>query len=352
MPLSLDGPSTQVGARRTAGRIADLQVRLGIATQEVSTGTKADASGELGARTSVLLGLRAAHARAGQYQAGGALLSARLDGMHAALSGMREATGTLAARAEAALGRGDALSLDTVRRDAIDALETVQRLLNTSVAGRHLFAGSAIERAPLPGGPDAEGFLDATIQAHAAGGTVGSTEIGALIDDLDATFDDSHADPARRFSTVYYAGADPDEPPLAARIDEASEVAYGVKASDPALRDLLQGLRMLAGIGPGDARMSEEAHVTFVREGASRLQRGLDGLDGLVLATGRNQATVANGRERLEDARALYNNQIVELEGRDPYEASLRLTALEQQMEATFAVTARLADLSLLRYLR
>lgn len=354
MTLSLDVSATQVGTRRTAQRIAMLQARLGVATQEVATGMKADVSGELGARASVLLGLRADYDRAGQYRAGSDLLAVRLDTAQDALTGVRDATGALALRAEAALGRGDAASLEAVRLEAASALQSVGRMLNGAIGGRFLFAGSAVGQPPLKGGAKVDGFVGATIDAHAtvAGGTIGTIEVDALVAELDAVFDDSHPDPARRFQSVYYDGSDPAEPPLKARIDETADIAYGIKASDPAFRDLLQGLHMLAGLGADDGRMSDEARATFLRDGLARMQRGHAGVSALALKNGVNQAALVSHQERLDTARTLYNTQIVELEGRDPYEASLRLSALEQQMEATFAVTARLADLSLLTYLR
>ncbi|MGH6913532.1 MAG: flagellin, partial [Geminicoccales bacterium] len=68
--------------------------------------------------------------------------------------------------------------------------------------------------------------------------------------------------------------------------------------------------------------------------------------------TGQNQALVAANQERLEVAKGLYNRQIVELERRDPYEAATILTTLEQQLEASYLITARMNELSLTSYLR
>ena len=58
----VDSVATIVAARRMQQDIGRLQQRLSAVGQEVATGRKADVSGELRGRTSILLAFRDAHA--------------------------------------------------------------------------------------------------------------------------------------------------------------------------------------------------------------------------------------------------------------------------------------------------
>jgi flagellar hook-associated protein 3 FlgL len=315
---------------------------------------KADVSGELRSRTSILLAFRAAHARTERYLDSGVTLTMRLDTMQLAMSAIRDTGEPLALETLAAVGREDVISLRNVQTSAAAALDGVLRQLNVTIAGRYLFGGTAVDRAPMVAGPGPAGVIDAVIgdAATAAGGQIDVGDVPALLAELDTVFDDSHPDPTRRYTTAFYGGSPATEPDLVGQLDEDGRLTYGLKANEEAFRDIVQGLHMLAAVRYGDAAMSEAGHRAYATAAAERLQRGLGQLVDLAARTGQNQALVAANQERLEVAKDLYNRQIVELERRDPYEAATILTTLEQQLEASYMITARMNELSLTSYLR
>jgi flagellar hook-associated protein 3 FlgL len=47
----------------------------------------------------------------------------------------------------------------------------------------------------------------------------------------------------------------------------------------------------------------------------------------------------------------IYKSQVVGLESVDPYEAASRISLLESQLQASYAVTARLSNLSFLYFM-
>jgi flagellar hook-associated protein 3 FlgL len=334
--------------------VGRLQQRLSTVGQEVATGMKADVSGELRSRTSILLAFRAAHARTERYLDSGVTLTMRLDTMQLAMSAIRDTGEPLALETLAAVGREDVISLRNVQTSAAAALDSVLRQLNVTIAGRYLFGGTVVDRPPMVAGPGPAGVIDAVIgdAAAAAGGQVDVGDVPALIAELDTVFDDSHPDPTRRYTTAFYEGSPATEPDLVGQLDEDGRLTYGLKANEEAFRDIVQGLHMLAAVRYGDAAMSEAAHRAYATAAAERLQRGLGQLVDLAARTGQNQALVAANQERLEVAKDLYNRQIVELERRDPYEAATILMTLEQQLEASYMITARMNELSLTSYLR
>jgi len=350
----VDAIATIVAARRMQHDIGRLQERLATAGREVATGMKADVSGELRGRTSILLGFRDAHARTERYLESGATLTMRLDTMQLAMSAIRDTSEPLALETLAAVGREDVTSLRNLQTSAAAALDGVLRQLNVGIAGRYLFGGTLVDQPPMVDGPGPAGVIGAVIAdaATAAGGQIDVGDVPGLLADLDGVFDDSHPDPTRRYSTAFYQGAPAAEPDLAGQLDEDGRITYGLKANEAAFRDIVQSLHMLAAVRYGDPEMTEAAYRDFATAAAERLQRGLGQLVDLAARTGQNQALVAANQERLEIAKDLYNRQIVELERRDPYEAATILTTLEQQLEASYLITARMNELSLTSYLR
>jgi len=349
----VDAIATIVAARRMQHDIGRLQERLATAGREVATGMKADVSGDLRGRTSILLGFHDAHARTERYLESGATLTMRLDTMQLAMSAIRDTSEPLALETLAAVGREDVTSLRNLQTSAAAALDGVLRQLNVGIAGRYLFGGTLVDRPPMIEGPGPAGVVGAVIAdaAAAAGGQIDVGDVAGLLADLDGVFDDSHPDPTRRYATAFYQGAPAAEPDLAGQLDEDGRITYGLKANEAAFRDIVQSLHMLAAVRYGDPAMTEAAYRDFATAAAERLQRGLGRLVDLAAGTGQNQALVAANQERLDVARDLYNRQIVELERRDPYEAASIMTMLEQQLEASYLVTARMNQLSLTSYL-
>ncbi|TIV17432.1 MAG: flagellar hook-associated family protein, partial [Mesorhizobium sp.] len=67
--------------------------------------------------------------------------------------------------------------------------------------------------------------------------------------------------------------------------------------------------------------------------------------------TGIAQQRVSDASDRMKTQVDLFEKHIVDLEGVDPAEAATRVADLTQHIETSFALTARLQQLSLLNYL-
>ena len=66
---------------------------------------------------------------------------------------------------------------------------------------------------------------------------------------------------------------------------------------------------------------------------------------------GTAQERVKSANDRMSIQIDIMTNHISLLEGVDPYEASTRVSALMTQVETAYAMTARIQNLSLLKYL-
>ncbi|MGY6568320.1 MAG: flagellin, partial [Salinarimonas sp.] len=66
---------------------------------------------------------------------------------------------------------------------------------------------------------------------------------------------------------------------------------------------------------------------------------------------GVSQNRVAAADERLSIQRDIINRQIVDLENVDPFETATRVNSLMTQVEMSYSLTARIRQLSLLKYM-
>ena len=64
------------------------------------------------------------------------------------------------------------------------------------------------------------------------------------------------------------------------------------------------------------------------------------------------QKLVEDANDRLSAKREILSLHISSLETVDPYEAATRLTSAQTQLQASYAVTARLSELSFLNFMR
>ena len=145
------------------------------------------------------------------------------------------------------------------------------------------------------------------------------------------------------------AGGAPQER-VVALIDEGVTLNYGVQANDAAFTDLMRGLTMLAAVDVSQIS-DPDAYAAYVTEAVDAISVGIGGVLAAETQLGAQQKLVEDTSTALEDVNDIYNSRILALEAVDPYEAATRLSQLETQLQSSYAVTARLMNLSLLNFL-
>ena len=98
----------------------------------------------------------------------------------------------------------------------------------------------------------------------------------------------------------------------------------------------------------GTAQLSEPAYHAVVDEAIRLVGEGMVGLADLEGQVGVMQSRVSEATEGLESRRVLLTRAVGEMEDVDPTELSTRLSELLNQIEAAYAITARLQRISLL----
>jgi flagellar hook-associated protein 3 FlgL len=153
----------------------------------------------------------------------------------------------------------------------------------------------------------------------------------------------------------YYVGGAKHGAP---EIDEGVQVDYSITGNDPAFASTLQSLLMLATLPPPQddpvtpPAINRTDWDAVANDAGTNLTTSLTGIDNLQLANGRAQALLDQTDQNHDATLTIIQTQIDDIEQVDLVDASARMTQLRTQLEASYAVTADLRDLSLVNYLR
>lgn len=228
-------------------------------------------------------------------------------------------------------------------RQAEEALKQVMSTLNTTVSGRSLFGGAQ-------GGGPAVGAAEDVIAAVLAGLDSDPDPAVAL-----AAVDDFFGAAATTLNGIVfdgdvYLGAATDAPEV--ELATGERIAVQARADDDAIRALIKGLALAAALpssihaGDALARLSvQSAAGTALVNGDTDLVQVQAEVGAAEL---RVEGTLARGQAERTTLSISRNNLI----GKDQYEAATEVSELETQLQAIYAITARMADLSFVNFFR
>ena len=360
MSWNISGVSSMQFSYSNRQNVARVTEQLQIAGQELATGRKADLFADLGPSASIALTLRASEENTQAYLTVNEVLDSKLEAMLAAVdttrSGAQEVLeSTLINASRPTMGA------DALQTQARAALESVIGSLNISFNGDYLFAGTASDSVPLTRWEEANattGLSPQEVLSDIVGsGPTTVAEAEAMFEEIDAFFASTNTtDPDRNFEATFYNGTplldDSGDPNtrVTARINEGQQLSYGVQANDPAFLDTIKGLAMLSVIDVSQIE-DEATYARWMTEVSDTLGSGVQDMLTVSAGIGFNQQVVVNAQAQLEDISLVQQTQIGNYENVDPYEAATMVTSLETQLQASYSVTARLSQLSLLNYL-
>lgn len=310
-------------------------LRLGT---EVATGRVSDVARALKGDLVPLAAIETSLTRLSGYRAAVAEAALFARGMQETMAGLDTVSTDLSASLRTAASSGVPAMINAVGIDARQRFESVVAMMNTRLGDRTLFAGQGTG-GPAMAAPDT--ILTAVQGAITAAGAQTADEVQAAVSGW-------FADPAGYASVAYLGG-----PPLdVLALSPEDNARLDLTAADPAIRGTIEALALgalLDGPGPplttvGRAELARRAADALMTNQADRanLAARLGTVEERVDRAGaRNEAETT----ALEIARA----RLVEA---DPYDTTTRLAAAQGQLEALYAVTARLARVTLLDYLK
>jgi flagellar hook-associated protein 3 FlgL len=349
--MQIDGISTLVMNNLLKDAIHRSQQGLAEANIEVSTGRHADVGLTLGAATGRDLVWRAQLSEMQALTDGNKLAATRLDLTQSALSSMRDVANTFLQTLTGARGAADGQQIAKAAADS--ALQSLTGLLNTSFGGQYLFGGIASDRKPVadyPGTPPgaAKASVDAAFLAsfgmsQSAAGVSGITP-AAMQAFLDTPFD-------ALFSPAPW-GSDWSQASSAnqtTRLDTGQRITSATNANADAFRQLAQAFTMVLDLGEG--QLSQSTFQTIADQALKLTGQGILGIGNEQSQLGIAQNDITSATERISLRITAITGGIQDAEGVDSYAAATRATALQTQLETSYALTARISKLSILNYL-
>lgn len=307
--------------------IASLRAQIEARAEESTTGIQSDIASHLKGRVDQALVSEQALNDNAEEQSRLGLRSVRLSLVDSALTSVRDLSAGLQVSMLSAVGSGELESQNLVSSQAQSALEDVVSRLSARHGERFLFAGDATATRPFA---DTSVLTD-DLRAIAAA----ATDAADFAAQVEFYFDD----PTGGFQTNFYQGA------------QSASDADSVVANQSEFKDLIQGLAILSLAHSADGIGFAAGGTPAMDQALERLERGRTNIVNTQAAVGMRRQSIAEEQGLLQREQTLLNQAFTDLVGKDQFEAAAQLRELEANLEASYLLTTRLSNLTLLNFL-
>lgn len=216
-------------------------------------------------------------------------------------------------------------------------LGTIISALNTTTAGRSLFAGARTDARPLISANDLISELRTAV--------AGDTTLSGILATVDAWFNDIGGG----FETTGYEGSTTGMSPFL--VGEGETVDLDLRADDPAIRDLLKNTAIAALAGDETLAYSHELQAQLLETAGESLMTGQADITGIRVDLGYAEARIEESTTRLSAEKTSLDIARNNLLGVDLYETATQMEAVQIQLEGLYTATVKLTQLSLVNYI-
>jgi flagellar hook-associated protein 3 FlgL len=307
---------------RTVSQIKAGQTSIIDLGRQLASGRKADDISAYGTQGARVVDLRAFIARRENYLKSIDMVETRLKAYDATLNGIDRATRGL----EKLLSEAD--TFQQAADSGLDGqiailMKDVRFYLNQEMGDRYLFAGARYGTEPVA---DLE-----SLAAPAAAVPPPLVANPTLTDyDTQSPGSDANAWSEERFSA-----------------DDGLVVQYGINAQNPGFQDLVMALRY------AKAAANDQVNFGTYMAGARQLiASAVKELRAVRNEVAVDQGTIGNARQFHKTSLDLLLTEQSTIEGVDLAEVGTKINVLQTQIEASYAVTRILGELSLVNFLR
>ncbi|MGX9355995.1 flagellin [Roseobacteraceae bacterium S113] len=253
----------------------------------------------------------------------------------------------LTAMSEAAEGMLDTLVIgpqtnlpevaNLARLEAEATMTAVVSTMNVHVAGRHLFAGTAVQTAPLPS-PET---IFAALDVEVASATTAQDIILAV---------DQFFAPGGTFETTIYQGSTTDIEAMP--LDSRETVDLGIRADSTAIRDLIRSAAMSYVADAAPVQLPLESQQLILEEARNSLVESVSGVTTERTRIGFSQERIEDVLVRLQAAEVETERMRSDILSVDAFETATRLEEVNNRLDLLYATTVRASRLSFLEYMR
>jgi flagellar hook-associated protein 3 FlgL len=326
-----------------------MQVDLVKAQKEMDTGRVADIGLALGSRTAQSVTFARDLDRLKTIIDSNGLVTARLKSTQDSLDQLADKAQTFLASLTSATS-GDLTN--TITQDSAKAtLQAMASILNTSINGEYLFAGTNTDVKPMSDftAPGSQAQIDFNNAFVARFGFSQSDPLAANISAADMN-DFIDNDLQTLFSGPSWGNwSKATDETIVSRIALNETTDTSVSANNDGVRKLAMAGALVTQLMTSN--VSTEAKATLVSRSLSLVGEALSSIAQTQSHIGIVQQRVSDANTRMDTQIDLFDRHILDLEGVDPYEAANRVNDLVSHIQTSFALTARIQQLSLLNFL-
>lgn len=320
------------------------------AQKESQNGTVADTGLALGTRTAVTVSFKRDMDRLNGIIDSNSLVSARLKAAQNSMSQISTAAQTFLS-ALTTTSSGSALSSVTLDSSKT-MLDQLTAILNTSFNGEQLFAGVNTDVKPIndfnaPGSPAKAAFDTAFqtffgfTQSDPAAASISSTQM--------STFLTTQVEPQFLGAGWQANWSNATDQTIVSRITLTETTSTSVSANNDSLRKLAMTSATIRDLF--DSNVGAGGRQAVIDWAISAVGGATGELGTLQATTGIAEKRVTDASDRLRVQSDLFEKQIGNLINVDPYEAATRVNDLLSHIQTSYALTARIQQLSILNYI-
>lgn len=325
-------------------QMARAQAEMIRAEKEVTTGQVADRGLHLGVRTGHSVSLDRDIARLDNIKSTNGMVTTRLDATQEALGQTREIAQQMLGTLTTMLN--GALEPAVPRTQGMSVLTTMNAMFNATIDGGYIFAGTNTDVRPLADFTDPGSSARAHFnQVATDAGLTDPISAGAMTIFL-ADLEMQMLDPGDEWGTYWSQASDET---IQSRIALSETAKTSVSANEGGIRQLAMAAAIVVGLVDRD--MDPDAKRLLTEKAISLTGGAIESLTSIQSEVGLAQNRVSQANDRLTTQVDLFKRTQIDMVGVDPFEASTRLTSLLAQVETSYTLTARIQQLSLLRFM-
>ncbi len=354
--------SSLTSSLRLTDYLIEHQARLDRAVIENASKKHADIGLALGAQTGMTTSFRSEYSLLeGQLDTNRQLVN-RLDVTNTALENIQN-NGS-AFRSNLIALEKDESTLKTASNLAYTELGKLTSALNSNVSGVYVFGGMNSGTAPvtdfksIPGDPTSnqpEDRIEKAFKNYFGFEITDEAAVKAIPGDGHPTDQDWDSFlKSSQFQNIFGADWSPGwsgatDEKMTATISGGVTTTSSESANDQAYRDLARGYSMIAVFGKLD--LSETGAHLISKEAINSLNVGTTKTIEIAAQNGAVKENVVRTNNDITAKKDVLNMRINDLENVDENRAAVELSLARNQLEATYAITAKIKDLNILKYL-
>ncbi len=328
-----------------------MQSELAESLKESQTGRHSDVGIALGAHAGRNLSMDRNIDRLKGLIDANALAANRLSATQNAMSQIGDMGQSLLASLTAAKSDIDQVAVSQAEAERV--LKTLTGVLNTNLNGEYLFAGINTDVKPVTDFHDAGSPAKTTFDAAfmAKFGFTRDDPAAATISAADMDdFITNYVEPQFTGAGWETNWSSASNQKITSRIAMNEMAETSLTANENGIRKLAMAAATISDLLNGP--LGEEARNVLYERSLTMVGEAIADIANAQAHAGVVENRVSDASARVSAQVDLFKTLIKDSEGIDPYEAATRVNDLRAQLDASYALTARLQQLSLLNYLR